>query len=213
MQKLAGRIELECGSYQPTGTQFMVGVYRPKWSILLPNPESLRCDEPTAKLVDAALAHAAEDLSVAMSDHMNARRLLIQSGSAFALGAVEPRFTNADSSFIGAIYRREPKGQRPWSIVAMASSWKLAALAALLLHGEASNGEAIAPPAGLVQFGISLILGTPPHSNLNGFAVSADSETLFKAEAFPETLLVKTTVLARRIPSSEERADQLEEVA
>lgn len=201
-----------------SGTKLQNGIFHPIQSLYFggtfylgrlfgwAEQQILRCSLELAQQVDAVLTTISKEGPASLPNHLKSRRLLIESGSRYALGSVEPRFTESDAAVCAAVYYVRAGSTRPWVPCAQASNWHLAALAALLLEGNDSGGVNLAPPPGEHRFAAAVLYGCPPQTRWNGLHLSADVETEFEAETFPEALLDATNVLARRIISDDERA-------
>lgn len=205
-QSSASGIKLQNGTFRPLRALYFGGKFSLGRLFGWAEQQFLKCSLELAQQVDVALSNISKEGPASLPNHMATRRLLIESGSRYALGGVEPRLTDIEAGLCAAVYCNREGGTRPWQPCVVATNWHLAALAAGLLDGNDTGGVSWAPPPGPHRFSAALLFGCPPQTRWNSLHLSADVETEFEAEEFPEALLDATTVLARRIISDDERA-------
>lgn len=205
-QSSASGIRLQNGIFRPLRALYFEGKFSLGRLFGWGEQQFLKCSLDLAQQMDVALANITKEGPASLPNHMATRRLLIESGSRYALGGVEPRLTDIEAGLCAAVYCNREGNTRPWQPCVVATNWHLAALAASVLQGNDTGGVSWAPPPGPHRFAAALLFGCPPQTRWNSIHLSADAETEFEAETFPEALLDSTTVLARRIISDDERA-------
>ncbi len=204
-----GAIQLQNGIFRP-GSVLFGGEFSLGHILGWTEQHVVLCRLELAQQLDAALTHAAKAGPIDLPNHVNARRLLIESGSRFALGNAEARFNEAYPQAVASVYQYKATGARRWVPVVLATNRFLAARAGLLLEGNDTGGVSWAPQAGPLRFALALTFGTKPQVKWNSLHLSADEETEYECEVFPEELLNSGNVLARRIVSEDERASWAE---